>query len=328
MIGARTIGAAERALTLAVDWARERVQFGEPLDRPPVDPGHDRRLASRRSPPTARYPSGGLGGRQGRPGRRHQRKTLHAKAATVKLAASEASNRVVDRAVQIFGGRGYIRDYPVERLWRELRVDRIWEGTSEIQRLVIANETNKRGLETCCPSDPLRREVATCRAPGSGHQSRHAAARATGLFGSQRRVRRVRLSVGITCGIVAEPAVRVAVGGRSRIGLALSALHDYQTIDPAPAVPRLWSNGRRGRQGWQAGAHRARADQEARAGGAQRGCHGGAAPRLNAVVDRMEGIVARVERIVGIGESVMSPLTATEQAVRGAVNKVRRTTGL
>ena len=49
------------------------------------------------------------------------------------------------------------------------------------------------------------------------------------------------------------------------------------------------------------------------------------APRLIAVVDRMEGIVARVERIVGIGESVMSPLAATEQAVRGAVNKVRRT---
>ena len=52
------------------------------------------------------------------------------------------------------------------------------------------------------------------------------------------------------------------------------------------------------------------------------------APRLNAVVDRMEGIVARVERIVGIGEAVMSPLTATEHAVRGAVNKMRRTAGL
>jgi division protein CdvB (Snf7/Vps24/ESCRT-III family) len=52
------------------------------------------------------------------------------------------------------------------------------------------------------------------------------------------------------------------------------------------------------------------------------------APRLIAVVDRLEGIVSRVERIVGIGESVMSPLAATEQAVRGAVNKVRRTTGL
>ena len=48
--------------------------------------------------------------------------------------------------MQIFGGRGYIRDYAVERLCRELRVDRIWEGTSEIQRLIIANETDKRGL--------------------------------------------------------------------------------------------------------------------------------------------------------------------------------------
>ena len=52
------------------------------------------------------------------------------------------------------------------------------------------------------------------------------------------------------------------------------------------------------------------------------------APRLVAVVDRLEGIVARVERIVGIGESVISPLAATEQAVRGVVNRVRKTTGL
>jgi alkylation response protein AidB-like acyl-CoA dehydrogenase len=62
-----------------------------------------------------------------------------------KLAASEASGRVIDRCVQIFGGRGYDRSYAVERLYRELRVDRIWEGTSEIQRLVIANELIKRG---------------------------------------------------------------------------------------------------------------------------------------------------------------------------------------
>jgi butyryl-CoA dehydrogenase len=48
--------------------------------------------------------------------------------------------------VQIFGGRGYMREQPVERLYRELRVDRIWEGTSEIQKLVIANEIDKRGL--------------------------------------------------------------------------------------------------------------------------------------------------------------------------------------
>ena len=47
---------------------------------------------------------------------------------------------VVDNAVQIHGGRGYMRDFAVERLYRELRVDRVWEGTSEIQRLIIARE--------------------------------------------------------------------------------------------------------------------------------------------------------------------------------------------
>ncbi|MFE0098274.1 acyl-CoA dehydrogenase family protein, partial [Streptomyces sp. NPDC059015] len=73
------------------------------------------------------------------------RKALHAKASTAKLAASEAAGRVVDRCVQIFGGRGYDRSYPVERMYRELRVDRIWEGTSEIQRLIVANELVKRG---------------------------------------------------------------------------------------------------------------------------------------------------------------------------------------
>jgi butyryl-CoA dehydrogenase len=65
----------------------------------------------------------------------------------VKLSASEAAGRVIDRAVQIFGGRGYMREYPVERLNRDIRVDRIWEGTSEIQRLIIANEISKRGLD-------------------------------------------------------------------------------------------------------------------------------------------------------------------------------------
>jgi alkylation response protein AidB-like acyl-CoA dehydrogenase len=57
------------------------------------------------------------------------------------------AGRVIDRAVQIFGGRGYMRENPVERLWRELRVDRIWEGTSEIQRAVIGNHLRKRGPE-------------------------------------------------------------------------------------------------------------------------------------------------------------------------------------
>jgi acyl-CoA dehydrogenase len=63
-----------------------------------------------------------------------------------KLYASEMANRVADRAVQIFGGRGYMRENVAERFYRELRVERIWEGTSEIQRLIIASALMKRGL--------------------------------------------------------------------------------------------------------------------------------------------------------------------------------------
>lgn len=74
-------------------------------------------------------------------------KSLHARCSMVKLYASEMANRVADRAVQIFGGRGYMRENCAERFFRELRVDRIWEGTSEIQRLIIANCLLKRGLE-------------------------------------------------------------------------------------------------------------------------------------------------------------------------------------
>jgi butyryl-CoA dehydrogenase len=141
MIGARTVGAAERALTLAAEWTQQRSQFGEPLARfqliqgmladSAVDIAVNRALVHQVA---WEFDQGG------------EEKTLHAKAAMAKLSASEAAGRVVDRAVQIFGGRGYMREYPVERLYRELRVDRIWEGTSEIQRLVIANEIAKRGL--------------------------------------------------------------------------------------------------------------------------------------------------------------------------------------
>jgi acyl-CoA dehydrogenase len=52
---------------------------------------------------------------------------------------------VADRAVQIFGGRGYMRENVAERLWREVRVERIWEGASEIQRVIIAHQLAKRG---------------------------------------------------------------------------------------------------------------------------------------------------------------------------------------
>jgi acyl-CoA dehydrogenase len=142
MIAARALGAAERALREATDWAISRQQFGHRLidnqliqamlSDSAVEIATNRALVYQ----VASEADAGM-----------PRKLVHAKAAMVKLSASEAAGRVIDRAVQIFGGRGYMREYPVERLYRDIRVDRIWEGTSEMQRLIIANEISKRGLD-------------------------------------------------------------------------------------------------------------------------------------------------------------------------------------
>jgi acyl-CoA dehydrogenase len=72
-------------------------------------------------------------------------KVQHAQCSMAKLYASEMAGRVADRAVQVFGGRGYMRENVAERFFRELRVERIWEGTSEIQRSIIADQMVKRG---------------------------------------------------------------------------------------------------------------------------------------------------------------------------------------
>lgn len=74
------------------------------------------------------------------------RKQVHAHASALKLHCSEVAGRVVDKALQVLGGRGYMRENPVERLYRDIRVDRIWEGTSEIQRVVIGGQIRKRGI--------------------------------------------------------------------------------------------------------------------------------------------------------------------------------------
>ena len=70
---------------------------------------------------------------------------LHARSSMVTLYASEMANRVADRVVQVFGGRGYMRENVAERFFRELRVERIWEGASEVQRLIVADQLAKRG---------------------------------------------------------------------------------------------------------------------------------------------------------------------------------------
>jgi acyl-CoA dehydrogenase len=142
MIAARSVGAAERALGSAVEWANGREQFGQPIADyqliqgmvadSVVDIATNRALVRQ----VAWEADRGM-----------DRRLLHGKAAVVKLSASEAGGRVVDRALQIHGGRGYMRENPCERLYRDLRVDRIWEGTSEIQRVIVANEVRKRGLE-------------------------------------------------------------------------------------------------------------------------------------------------------------------------------------
>jgi acyl-CoA dehydrogenase len=143
MIGARTVGAATRALELSLDFAKERRQFGQPIvGFQAVEFMLADMAAELMAAKSMLYrvcwqaARGGAG-----------RKELNAMAGAVKLVCSETAGRIVDKAVQVHGGRGYMREQPVERLWRELRVDRIWEGTSEIQRMVIGNELRKRGAD-------------------------------------------------------------------------------------------------------------------------------------------------------------------------------------
>jgi alkylation response protein AidB-like acyl-CoA dehydrogenase len=141
MIGARTMGAATRALDLSLAFASEREQFGSPIVAfQAVEFLLADMAASIAAAKAFLYRVGWQAARGGT-----SRKELHALASAVKLVCSETAGRVADAAVQIHGGRGYMREQPVERLWRELRVDRIWEGTSEIQRTVIGNELRKRG---------------------------------------------------------------------------------------------------------------------------------------------------------------------------------------
>ncbi|MDP9329521.1 MAG: acyl-CoA dehydrogenase family protein [Actinomycetota bacterium] len=141
MIGARTMGASARALELSLEFAKEREQFGKPIVAFQAIEFMLADMAAEIMAATSllyrvcwQAARGDI-----------DRKQLHAMASAVKLVCSETAGRVADKAVQIHGGRGYMRDYPVERMYRELRVDRIWEGTSEIQRLVIGNELRKRG---------------------------------------------------------------------------------------------------------------------------------------------------------------------------------------
>jgi len=142
MIAARCCGAAARLLELASEWAGEREAFGRSIAEYqgvsfPLADSLTELLAARLLTYHAAHeldanPSPSV---------------AHEKVAMAKLYASETANRIADRALQVFGGRGYMTEHPVERHFRELRVDRIWEGTSEIQRVIIARSLERRGVD-------------------------------------------------------------------------------------------------------------------------------------------------------------------------------------
>lgn len=140
-IAARCCGAAARSLELAREFALEREAFGAPIAEFQgvsfqLADSLTELLAARLLTYHAAHEFDSS----------EDRKVVHGKVAMAKLYASEMANRAVDRALQIFGGRGYMLENPVARFYREVRVDRIWEGTSEIQRLIVARGLLKRGV--------------------------------------------------------------------------------------------------------------------------------------------------------------------------------------
>jgi acyl-CoA dehydrogenase len=141
-IAARGIGSMWRLLDEATAWAVSREQGGARLidhqgvSFPLADSATDAAAGRLLGLEVARLRDEGA-----------DPKIVHAKASMAKLFVSEAACRCADRALQVFGGRGYTRTNVAERFWRELRVDRIWEGTSEIQRLIVARALERRGVE-------------------------------------------------------------------------------------------------------------------------------------------------------------------------------------
>lgn len=131
------VGAAERLIEDMVGYAGERQQFGKPISsfqmiQAQIADSKAECMAARALvEQTARKRDAG--------------ESITLDCAATKLIASEMVGRVADRAVQVYGGAGYIADYGIERFYRDVRLFRIYEGTSEIQRSIIARETLKAG---------------------------------------------------------------------------------------------------------------------------------------------------------------------------------------
>lgn len=129
-VAASSVGRARRVLEMATSWAAERVQFGQPIGRfqgvgfSLADMATELEAAELLTLRAA--------------WKLDQGTMTDQDAAMAKLFASEALGRITDGAVQVFGGMGLVTDLPIERFWRDARVERIWDGTSEIQRHIIS----------------------------------------------------------------------------------------------------------------------------------------------------------------------------------------------
>ncbi|MBC8263489.1 MAG: acyl-CoA dehydrogenase [Anaerolineales bacterium] len=135
-VGAQALGIAEAAYEAALEYAKTRVQFGQPIAN---FQGIQWMLADMATRIEASrllvYNAALAKDRAKETGGRYSKE-----AAMAKLYASETASWVTDLAIQIHGGYGYVKEYPVERYYRDARVTRIYEGTSEVQRMVIASQ--------------------------------------------------------------------------------------------------------------------------------------------------------------------------------------------
>jgi acyl-CoA dehydrogenase len=138
-IGARAVGMAQRALEMMRKYAGDRRQFGQPIgdfqmvQKLIADSATEIFAVKMMVMNAAWEIDQGLEPRD--------------KVSMIKVAASEMQGRVVDRAIQVFGGMGFSKDLPLERMYRDARVTRIYDGTSEIHRMLVARSTIKNGLQ-------------------------------------------------------------------------------------------------------------------------------------------------------------------------------------
>lgn len=138
-IGARAVGMAQRALEMMRKYAAKRRQFGQPIG--------EFQMVQKLIADSATEIFGVKMMVMNAAWEIDQGQEPRDKVSMIKVAASEMQGRVVDRAIQVFGGMGFSKALPLERMYRDARVTRIYDGTSEIHRMLIARSTIKNGLQ-------------------------------------------------------------------------------------------------------------------------------------------------------------------------------------